>query len=232
MATPDGRRPSSHIDRRGASVTNARGSRLAGTSSSTRTLGTRDLMALRPARESPRRQRARAKGPRREVTSGIACFCGERFAESQALEFMLHLRAEVGDELQVLERRRARARDRYYETLGMTQEEQAQIRAATAEERAQIRAVNLKAAKERAEIRAAAAKQREDQERQKRATRHKSKDARMRRVVELHSQGLSLRQIAKQLKIGTPADPRTWDVSYMTVRDDLSRWETGRVAPR
>jgi hypothetical protein len=40
----------------------------------------------------------------REVTSGIVCFCGERFGEHQALEFMLHLRAEVGEHLEKLER--------------------------------------------------------------------------------------------------------------------------------
>jgi len=44
-------------------------------------------------------RRPRSAPVLREVISGIVCFCGERFSEGQALEFMLHLRAEVGDTL-------------------------------------------------------------------------------------------------------------------------------------
>ena len=44
---------------------------------------------------------------RNEVTNGIVCFCGERFGEPQALEFMLHLRAEYGEVLEWRERQRA-----------------------------------------------------------------------------------------------------------------------------
>lgn len=84
-------------------------SELRATSSRARTLDQRDLAALRPARENAPRQRKPAV--LREVTSGIVCFCGERFGESQALEFMLHLRGEVGADLEILERRRQRDRD-------------------------------------------------------------------------------------------------------------------------
>ena len=81
-------------------------SKLVGTSSSTRTLDERDLAALRPAIEVPLRDRRRKPAALREVTSGVVCFCGERFGEHQALEFMLHLRAEVGEYLTRIERRR------------------------------------------------------------------------------------------------------------------------------
>lgn len=57
----------------------------------------KELAALRPVRENtPRSRKPRVL---REVTSGIVCFCGERFGEAEALEFMLHLRAEVGEVL-------------------------------------------------------------------------------------------------------------------------------------
>jgi hypothetical protein len=69
--------------------------RLAGTSSAERTLDQRDLAAMRP-QAAPRTRKPRSAPVLREVTSGIVCFCGERFGEHQALEFMLHLRAEVG----------------------------------------------------------------------------------------------------------------------------------------
>ena len=86
------------------------GSVLRGTSSATRTMDQREIAALRPAAAPPARPR-KAPAPARQVTSGIACFCGERFAETEALAFMLHLRAEVGDDLARLERRRARNRE-------------------------------------------------------------------------------------------------------------------------
>ena len=55
----------------------------------------------------PRQQhRSRSRSALREVTSGIICFCGEQFSETQALEFMLHLRAEVGADLQTLKKMR------------------------------------------------------------------------------------------------------------------------------
>lgn len=80
------------------------GSVLRGTSSTTRTMDEREMATLRPAVAAPKRPR---KPPvKREVTNGIVCFCGERFAESQALEFMLHLRAEYGEVLDWRERRR------------------------------------------------------------------------------------------------------------------------------
>lgn len=81
-------------------------SRLVGTSSSTRTLDQRDLAALRPM-PAPRPRASRKQPERRAVANGIVCFCGERFAESQALEFMLHLRAEVGEVLMWRDRQRA-----------------------------------------------------------------------------------------------------------------------------
>jgi hypothetical protein len=48
----------------------------------------------------------------REVTSGMMCFCGERFPESRALEFMRHLRAEVGEKLDWADRVREKTRQR------------------------------------------------------------------------------------------------------------------------
>jgi hypothetical protein len=76
-------------------------SRLRGTSSATRTLTARELAAMRPGavpkERAPRRPRE-APG----IERSIACFCGEVFAEGQAVEFMLHLRAEVGDDLRLL----------------------------------------------------------------------------------------------------------------------------------
>ena len=77
-------------------------SRLVGYSSSDRTLDARDLASLRPARANTPRKKA--KPVRREVTSGIVCFCGERFSEDRAL------RAEVGEVLEWREKILARAR--------------------------------------------------------------------------------------------------------------------------
>lgn len=85
------------------------GSRLVGTSSAERTLDQRDLSSLRPARENA--PRPRKPSVLREVTTGIVCFCGERFGEHQALEFMLHLRAEVGEVLDWRERTLTRKRE-------------------------------------------------------------------------------------------------------------------------
>ena len=89
----------------------AGGSVLRGTSSTSRTLCQRELAALRPAVPGPARPR-KAPVPAAQVTSGIACFCGERFALAQALEFMIHLRAEVGADLARLERQREYYRER------------------------------------------------------------------------------------------------------------------------
>jgi len=64
-----------------------------------------EIAALRPMIESA--PRPRKPTVLREVTNGIVCFCGERFGEAEALEFMLHLRAEYGEDLVKLERARA-----------------------------------------------------------------------------------------------------------------------------
>lgn len=71
--------------------------------------GFRDAKEIAGLRAIPE---ARPRAPRKQaekrvVSSGMVCFCGERFSEAQALEFMKHLRAEVGGELAVLERVRA-----------------------------------------------------------------------------------------------------------------------------
>ena len=80
------------------------------TSSPERTLTQRELAAMRPAVETPRRQ-SRRVAPLREITSGVICFCcGERFGEAQALDFMLHLRAKFGETLSWAARERERAR--------------------------------------------------------------------------------------------------------------------------
>lgn len=86
-------------------------SELRGVSSAERTLDARELASWRPAipKAAPR---SRKPSVLREVTNGIVCFCGERFGESQALEFMLHLRAEVGEDLDRVDRRRRRDRER------------------------------------------------------------------------------------------------------------------------
>lgn len=66
-----------------------------------------EIAAMRPITEpKPRAPRKAASPALRQVTNGIVCFCGERFGEHQALEFMLHLRAEVGDLADYRERRR------------------------------------------------------------------------------------------------------------------------------
>ena len=85
-------------------------SKLTGVSSPERTLDQKDLAALRPA-APPRPRKPRTAPPLREVTSGIVCFCGERFGEAQSLEFMLHLRAEVGEDLALLDRWRRSRRE-------------------------------------------------------------------------------------------------------------------------
>ena len=79
------------------------------TSGPERTLTQRELAAMRPAVETPRRQPRRVAS-RSEVTSGIICECGERFSEAQALEFMRHLRAEFGEILNWAARERERRR--------------------------------------------------------------------------------------------------------------------------
>lgn len=86
------------------------GSRLAGTSSTRRTLTKEDLAAMRPqAPPRPRKRRSPAAAPppprpaaSEAVFAGIVCFCGQRFGPEQAAEFMTHLRAEVGRDLQLL----------------------------------------------------------------------------------------------------------------------------------
>lgn len=63
----------------------------------------------RPAEPKPRAPR---KAPvKRVASSEIMCFCGERFQLSQAREFMIHLRAEVGEDLATLERWRKGSRE-------------------------------------------------------------------------------------------------------------------------
>lgn len=84
------------------------GNKLVGYSSETRTIDQREMARLRPAKKNA--PRPRAKPILREVTSGIVCFCEERFGEHQALEFMLHLRAEIGADLAKLERQRTTKR--------------------------------------------------------------------------------------------------------------------------
>jgi hypothetical protein len=75
-------------------------SELRAVSSAERTLDPRTLAAMRSASQRKAAQRRMAQSPAPEVTSGIVCFCGERYAEDQALEFMLHLRAEYGEVLE------------------------------------------------------------------------------------------------------------------------------------
>lgn len=106
------------------------GSRLVGTSSSERTLDERELSSLRPAKQNA--PRPRKPTVLREVTKGIACFCGERFGEHQALEFMLHLRAEVGDDLAYLEGIRSYRKARW-EQIRQNPQRAAQERARVAE---------------------------------------------------------------------------------------------------
>ena len=73
-----------------------------------------EIEALRPIAEpKPRAPRKAGNPALRQVTNGIVCFCGERFGESQALEFMLHLRAEVGEVLEWRERKLRQDRERY-----------------------------------------------------------------------------------------------------------------------
>jgi hypothetical protein len=75
-----------------------------------------EIAALRPVKANAPRPR-KASAQRAMVSTGIVCFCSERFSESQALEFMKHLRAEVGDDLAVLERKRQSERRRTREYL-------------------------------------------------------------------------------------------------------------------
>ena len=86
-------------------------SKLRRTSGPERTLTQRELAAMRPAAAVARRRQPSGIPALREVTSGIVCFCGERFGENQALEFMLHLRKEVGEDLAQLESYRAAQRE-------------------------------------------------------------------------------------------------------------------------
>ena len=79
------------------------GSELRAVSSAERTLDPRTLAAMRSAGQRKARQRRIAQ-PAPEVASGIVCFCGERFGEDRALDFMLHLRAEYGEVLEWQER--------------------------------------------------------------------------------------------------------------------------------
>jgi len=82
---------------------------LRGTYSDTRSLGPEDLAAMRPALP-PRPRKARAKMPQRvsapaePVTVSVQCFCGRVFEQADAVEFMRHLREEVGDSLEELAR--------------------------------------------------------------------------------------------------------------------------------
>jgi hypothetical protein len=59
---------------------------------------------MRGAAQQAGRRRRTAPEAVREVTGGIVCFCGKRFGEDEALELMLHLRAEYGEELARAER--------------------------------------------------------------------------------------------------------------------------------
>jgi hypothetical protein len=70
----------------------------------------KELARLRPVKANAPRPRKPAGKPA-VVASGIVCFCGERFSEAQSLEFMKHLRAEVGRDLALVNRRRAYYRE-------------------------------------------------------------------------------------------------------------------------
>lgn len=84
-------------------------SRLVGSFGPERDLDEQQLAEMRPAIQSaPRPRKPRVP---RELTSGIECFCGERFGEHQALEFMLHLRAEMGEYLRRVEHTRKYVRE-------------------------------------------------------------------------------------------------------------------------
>ena len=63
--------------------------------------GHRDKREIAGLRVIPQpKPRAPRKAPvKRDITTEITCFCGERFQLAQAKEFMLHLRAEVGEVL-------------------------------------------------------------------------------------------------------------------------------------
>jgi hypothetical protein len=75
-----------------------------------------EIAAMRPvAAPKPRALRKAGNPGLRQVTNGIVCFCGERFGEAQSLEFMLHLRAEVGEHLARAERLRAYSRNYHKE---------------------------------------------------------------------------------------------------------------------
>lgn len=82
---------------------------LRGTYSDKRSLGPQDLAAMRPSLP-PRPRKARAKMPPRvsapaePVTVSVRCFCGQVFEQADAVEFMRHLRDEVGDSLEELAR--------------------------------------------------------------------------------------------------------------------------------
>jgi hypothetical protein len=94
------------------------GSVLRGHSSGVRTLDAADLAAMRPQAPPRRRSRSRTAAPAappvprasETVAAGVMCFCGQRFGPDQAVEFMIHLRAEVGEDLRQLDRFRENRR--------------------------------------------------------------------------------------------------------------------------
>jgi hypothetical protein len=70
----------------------------------------KEIAALRPV--APAKPRApRKRSAPISVSTGIVCFCGERFSEAQSLEFMKHLRAEYGEVLEWRERTLTRGRE-------------------------------------------------------------------------------------------------------------------------
>jgi len=113
---------------------------LRGHSSDIRTLDSRDLAAMRP-QVSPRRARRvprpapPALPPASEIVGGVVCFCGERFAETQALEFMRHLRAEVQADMEVLARfRETRRKSEAAPKRRAAKAQQQRVKYATSEE--------------------------------------------------------------------------------------------------
>lgn len=84
--------------------------RLVHSTSADRTRDAEEIASLRPVTvaKGPRSRPARRPT---EVANGIVCFCGQRFTEAQALAFMLHLRAEVGEVLEWRAEVRRRGRE-------------------------------------------------------------------------------------------------------------------------
>lgn len=66
-----------------------------------------EIEALRPI-PTPKPRKPRSASALREVTSGIVCFCGERFWEGEGENFLRHLRDEVGEDLAMVQRLKAR----------------------------------------------------------------------------------------------------------------------------